>query len=193
MSSKLPERDAFQVAMASEIVVGVYESREEADAARKRLIEEGLPDDGVRIEQRPPGVSMPSQDRAALEQVAKPDEHRLSGFIGRMFSGALLDEGQLDQYADALRNGRFVVVVHVDSDDRKRTASAILARGGPRIYSLPNAPSAWNEASADDRASIGSVDEDPARPEGLLRDVEGLPAQDDEMRLANRPRRGRYR
>ncbi|HLX26978.1 MAG TPA: hypothetical protein VKV24_00625 [Casimicrobiaceae bacterium] len=180
--------------MANEIVVGVYESPEEADAARERLIEEGVPDRNIRIEQGPPpDVPMPPQDRAALEQVAKPDEHGLSGFIGRMFSGALLDEGQIDEYADAFRNGRFVVVVHVDSDDRRRTASTILARGGPRIYSLPNAPTAWNEASAGDRASIGSVDDDPARPEGLLRDVEGLPAQGDDTRLANRPRRSRYR
>jgi hypothetical protein len=179
--------------MANEIVVGVYESREEANAARERLIDERVPENTIRIEQGPPpDVPMPPQDRAAVTP-AKPAEHGLAAFIGRMFSGALLDEGQLGEYADALRNGRFVVVVHVDSDDRRRTASTILARGGPRIYSLPNAPTAWNEASAGDRASIGNVDEDPARPEGLLRDVEGLPAQGDETRLANRPRRSRYR
>jgi len=96
-----------------------------------------------------------------------------------------MDDANVEKYTQGLRNGRSIVAVRVESDDKRRVASTILERGGPRIYSLPNAPTAWNEASANDPASIGGVDDDPARPEGLLTDAEGLPVDADEARLGN--------
>lgn len=176
--------------MADEIVAGIYESREDADAARIRLIEEGVPEERIRIEQRDTAGSVPMspQDRVALEEV-KP-ERGFAGFLSRMFSGALLDD-DVARYADALHAGHSVLVVHVDSDERRRTASAILERGGPRVYPLPNAPTGWNESHANDPASIGGVDDDPVRPNGLLTDVEGLPVDADEPRLRDAPAGGK--
>jgi hypothetical protein len=105
-----------------------------------------------------------------------------------MFSGALLDDADMTPYVDALSQGHYVVAVRTGSDRQRELASAALVRGGPRTYSLPNAPTAWNEARGNDPASIGGVDRDPGRPEGLLRDAKGLPAGTDAAGLANRSR-----
>jgi hypothetical protein len=178
--------------MADEIVVGVYESRAEADAARAQLVREGVPEDCIHVEQRTSGATgMPAQDRAALHEPTP--ERGFAGVVSRMFSGALLDDPGVAVYADALRKGHTVLAVCVDSDANRRSASAILERGGPRVYPLPNAPTGWNEAHRNDPASIGGVDDDPARPEGLFTDVEGLPVDADEARLRDAPRGRRNR
>ena len=181
--------------MADEIVVGTYESRADADAARARLIREGVPEDRIHVEQRTSGATapMPPQDRAALHEVEPPPERGFAGVVSRMFSGALIDDPSVPNVTDALQKGHTVRAVCVDSDTSRRTASAILERGGPRVYPLPNAPTGWNEAGANDPASIGGVGDDPVRPEGLLTDVEGLPVDADEARLRNAPRGRRER
>ena len=138
--------------MASEIIVGVYQSRRDADDARERLLAEGIDARRVTIEQGP------AEGRAAMP-----------------------------------RGGRFLVAVHTDSEAHARAAASILANAGPRVYSLPNAPSAWNEATAGDPPTTSGVDRDPARPEGLLDDAEGLPVEADRARLAQTQRASRNR
>lgn len=81
-----------------------------------------------------------------------------------------------------------VVGVYEARRDADAVRERLLARAGPRVYSLPNAPTAWNEATAGDPASIAGVERDPARPEGLLDDSESLPAASDRTRLASAPR-----
>jgi len=173
----------------SEIIVGVYESRRDADSVRDRLVDNGVDASRIAIEGGPrsdqsrisPGA------RFAMRAVGQPDD-RATSLIGRMFSGALLDDENVEQYAHALRNGKCVLAVRTEGDDETRVVMSLLARAGPRVFSLPNAPTAWNEATAGDPASIGGVDRDPARPEGLLDDAEGLPVASDRAHLANTAR-----
>ena len=175
----------------SEIVVGVYESRREADAVRERLVQEGVDAGRIVIEEgpRPDQSALPPGDRFATRAVAQPRDNA-STFVARMFSGELIYDANVEQYTHALREGKCVVAVRTDAADDTRLATSLLARAGPRVYSLPNAPTAWKEATAGDPASIGGVDRDPARPEGLLDDAEGLSAASDRARLA-RARRTR--
>jgi len=179
--------------MAEEIVVGMYDTRADAEAARERLLAEGVREDRISIEEgaAPDRSPLSPGDRFAMREVDEPspEDRGVSGFVGRMFSGALMDDANIGKYTEALRNGRCLVAVRVESEDKRHIASVVLARGGPRVYSLPNAPTAWKEASRNDPASSGGLDADPGRPEGLLTDAEGLPAQADAARLANAPRR----
>ena len=165
--------------------------------AKMVLIEKGVPAAciGIKAGSAVGDSPVPPGDRVAVRNVDEPlpEDRGVSGFIARMFSGALMDDANIEKYTEALRNGRCLVAVRVESDENRRIASAILAHGGPRIYSLPNASTAWNEASANDPASIGGIDDDPGRPEGLLGDAQGLPVQSDETRLANTPRKSRNR
>lgn len=183
----------IQTRMTNEIVVGVYDSRREAEAARAQLLAQGLREQQIAIEEGPAAgeSALPPRDRVAMG--APPEDRGLSGFIGRMFSGALMDDENNAQYTEALRSGRCLIVVRSETRMQSQAATTVLERSGPRIYSLPNAPSAWSEATAGDPASIGGVDQDPARPAGLLDDAEGLSAQGDVTRLSNSPRVRRNR
>lgn len=182
--------------MPDEIIIGTYDSRDEAEAARARLLAEGVDADVIHVECSPGAgeVPMPPGDRFAVREAdaSRHAERGLAGFIGRMFSGALLGDANLEKYAQALRCGRCLLAVRHASEHERKVAAAVLAPRGPEIYSLPNAPTAWNEATANDPASIGGVDHDPARPQGLLTDVEGISADPDVDRLSQSGR-GRTR
>lgn len=183
--------------MAAEIIVGMYQSRRDADAARARLIAEGIDERRITIEEGPAAnqSAMPPGDRFASRAVdALPAADRgVPGFITRMASGALMDDADIEKYVDALRGGRCLLAVRTDTEAHARAAASILAPAGPRVYSLPNAPSAWNEATAGDPPTTSGVDRDPARPEGLLDDAEGFPVEADRARLARASRTSRNR
>ena len=170
--------------MANAIIVGTYPSRLDADAARGELVARGIDPAAITVE-HPRTEGSAAQGAGASAQ----DAPGFAGVVARMFSGALLDDADMTPYVDALSRGHYVVAVRTGSDRQSELASAALVRGGPRTYSLPNAPTAWNEATGNDPASIGGVDRDPGRPEGLLRDAKGLPASTDEAILAERSRR----
>jgi hypothetical protein len=180
--------------MTDEILIGTYASRAEAEAARDRLLAEGVAADVVHVECGPAQdeAPLPPGDRFAMREVDEPlpRDRGLAGFIGRMFSGALMDDADIGKYTDALRDGRCLLAVRYSSEHERRVAAAVLAPSGPQIYSLPNAPTAWNEAKANDPPSIGGVDHDPARPQGLLADVEGISAHADVDRLTQSGRGG---
>ncbi|HEX6136329.1 MAG TPA: hypothetical protein VF059_01615 [Casimicrobiaceae bacterium] len=173
------------------MIVGVYESRRDADAARARLLEEGLHEGRIAVAQGADADKPP----ASVGGTPLTDDATdgLAGFIGRMFSGAFPEDSARERYADALRNGRCVIAVRTESDAESNIATAILARAEPRVYSLPNAPSGWKEASAGDPASLGGVDDDPGRPQGLLDDAEGLGPDADRRRLSEGSRTSRSR
>ena len=107
-------------------------------------------------------------------------------FVTRMFSGALMDDARVEHYQRERENGRCILRVRPESGAQRRATLTVLGRVGPRIYSMPEAPSAWNEASAGDRSSIGGADRDPGRPSGLVDDVEGLSSGADVARLRKR-------
>jgi hypothetical protein len=180
--------------MASEIIVGVYESRRDVDAARTRLLDEGIREGRIAVGQRASTDTSPKPTgdglAAGMTDHAAADSG-LAGFIGRMFSGAFPDDSVRNRYVEALRSGRCVIAVRTESDAESNIATAILARAEPRVYSLPNAPSGWNEASAGDPASIGVAADDPGRPRGLLEDAEGLGSDADRSRLTKAPRTSR--
>ena len=105
------------IGMTNEIVVGMYDSRVDAEAARGRLIEKGVPAACIGIEAGSAvGDSpVPPGDRVAVRNVDEPlpEDRGVSGFIARMFSGALMDDANFGKYTEALRNGRCLVAVRV--------------------------------------------------------------------------------
>jgi hypothetical protein len=195
LRGELRRRHFLQPAMTDEIIIGTFASRAEAEAARDRLLAEGVAADVIHVECGPaPGEApMPAGDRFAMREVGEPPP-KLHGFaevVSRMFSGALLDDTNVEKYVDSLRGGRCLLAVRYSSEHERRVAAGVLAPSGPQVHSLPNAPTAWNEASANDPPSIGGVDHDPARPQGLLSDVEGISARADVDRLSQPGPRGR--
>ena len=179
----------FQTRMAGTVIVGVYESQEDARGARARLIERGIPDERIRIAQRTDDASEHAQRRPE-ERVGNaplPEDRGLSGFIARMFSGALMDDTDVDADSRPIEGSHFVIAVQTKDDHESKAAATIFTGATIRTYSLPNAPSGWREARSGARPSIGdSMDRDPARPEGLIEDAAGLSADAD--RALRKPR-----
>jgi hypothetical protein len=165
------------------MLVGTYRTRRDADDARQQLLERGFNDSQISVEG--PGA----------------EEHGLSAWIARMFSGLLPDKAEHERYERALRTGSVLVAVHRLDEAAAQRAKPILERAGvvdehtqaaaaetwtprhPEETPLPNAPSAWNEASPGERASTGRGTPDPARPEGLARGTDELGASEDRDRL----------
>jgi hypothetical protein len=177
--------------MAENVIVGVYDSQAEAQAARARLIERGIPGERIRIAQRTHNSSEHAERRGDERDIDEPvpEDRGVSRFISRMFSGALMDDSDAEKYSQAMQGGRCVVAVQARDDHESKAAATILAGASTRTYALPNAPSGWREATAGDRPSIGDyVDRDPARPEGLIEDAAGLSADADRARQKSRVR-----
>ena len=113
----------------SEIIVGVYDSRRDAETARDRLVENGVDAGRVVIEEgpRPDQSALPPGDRFATRAVAQPRDDA-STFVGRMFSGALIDDANVEHYTHALRDGKCVLAVRTNGADETRLATSLLAR-----------------------------------------------------------------
>jgi hypothetical protein len=164
------------------LIVSTFNSRRDADAARRRLRERGFDDARIRIEG---GATAPTHT----------EEHGLAGVITRMFSGILLDD-DIARYSHAVRDGKYVLVLHAP-DDTAAADAALVLRGrdsphstetvaslnGPEIYPLPNSPVGWNQATQGEASSIGILS-DPSRPDGLINDAQSLGTAEDRQRIA---------
>lgn len=167
--------------MTGEILVGVFDSPRDAHAARARLMEEGIAADRIEIDLA--GGLCGTAAPVASADASSADERTRSDVVTRMFSGALMDDARVEHYRREHENGRCILTVRPESGAQHRATLTVLGRVGPRIYSLPDAPSAWNEASAGDPSSVGGADRDPGLPSGLIEDVEGLSSGADVARL----------
>ena len=176
--------------MTGSLIVGVYESRSDAERARARLIERGVAADRIHIEHQDAVVRNASRDSNVNdENESRRDDRSVSGFIARMFSGVLLDDAEVAQYKQAVDRGHSVLVVQTGDNEQSDVTTSILTGASVRSYSLPNAPTAWREATENDRPSTGDYrDRDPARPEGLLEDAEGFSVDADRKGRTNAQR-----
>jgi len=179
----------------SNVLVGSFDSREDAEEARRELAERGF------------GVA-----RAVDEGSHHPEDPRivrrggLTDLIENMFGG-FVDHPDYDQRSLA-EPGNWTIVAHVPPerhDDaravlsrrgrvqtrigRSPPARAVAAGGevllfGPNAMALPNAPTNWNAGRGDNPPSIpGSLD--PGRPRGLLEDAAGLDPDYHDLRRTN--------
>lgn len=99
----------------------------------------------------------------------------LLGVIERMFSGLLLDHG-IATDAGTARREVHVVAVGTHSEDGHPTPNdvdVLATIAGPRIYPLPNSPTGWGRSTRGEKFVIGLLT-DPARPDGLIADAQGL-------------------
>jgi hypothetical protein len=188
ITGELRRDRAFKSRMTGTLIVGVYESRSDAERARSHLIERGVAADRIHIEHQDAAVGDASGG-TKLNDGTPRDDRSVSGFIAKMFSGALLDDAEVAQYKQAVERGHAVLVVQTGDNDESDVTRSIVTGASVRSYSLPNAPTAWREATANDPPSIGDYrDRDPARPEGLLEDAEGFSVDADRKARTNAQR-----
>lgn len=149
------------------MIVCLFDAHGTAEAARRDLLERGFDPAHIRVaggETRTSSANATADHAAAILARAAGSEDSL--------------------HAAAQQGSVSGEEIGIDVD---RAASALEAmRPGPRIYSLPNSPTGWGEASRGAANSIGGNDNDPARPTGLVRDVSGLGTDTDRSRLSGK-------
>jgi hypothetical protein len=191
----------LSVAAPQNVLVGVFDSDDQARRAHAKLLEQGFAQGEV-------GLDTPS---------SRGGERGFAGVVARMFSGFLMDDDPRGRaYAERLSGGGGIVVLHgVAEHDEARASSILREHGaqvdrhaplhageptgrsasgsdaaleaatasiGPRAYVLPNAPTDWGRFTGRSPASIGQAP-DPARPQGELDDAAGLDSAADRTRL----------
>lgn len=191
----------------STILIGSYESPDDAERARRELIAAGVPESRIALHGGHADNGNPSEPL--------PEDRGIAGFIGRMFSGFTGDAENIRKYEDVVgRGGATLAVADIRHEDVDRLR-AIMAGGGnvdvhenrgkaaparrgyasegrdvepgpglgPEGNALPNAPTGWRSSRAGSPSGIGELAHDPARPEGLTNDAAGLDSASDRDRL----------
>lgn len=198
-------------------LVGTYASHADAMRVQHELERAGVPGasiqvhDGTRRASTEPlpedrGIAgfvrrMLSGATGDLANIRKYEVHAEGG------GTVVIVEGVSDQLVDAATAAmgtRGNVDVHDDASSEARApdpgvdpatdANEILnTANGPERNVLPNAPSGWNTSRRGSPSTAGTIGHDPARPQGLTRDAQGLgtgaprPAADQRTSAAAEP------
>lgn len=114
----------------SQTVVGVFQTRVQAERARQELIGQGFAESEVRVQSNPSDVD----DGAAStsSRSAAPEDEGFMAGVGRFFSDLFGGDGADDagNYAEAVRRGSAVVALQVADESRAREAQRALAAAG---------------------------------------------------------------
>jgi hypothetical protein len=191
------------------VLVAVFDSAEHARAAHATLLQQGFRDGQVAVDSGPEAT----EERGLAGLVARmfsgllpgddPRGHAYTERLGQ--GGGIVAIHDVDDAAEA--RARAILqqhgAVNVEShaplakssappaaprDARAPSELAAVASvGGPQAYVLPNAPTDWGRFTGRSRASVGQAD-DPARPQGELRDAVGLDPEADVENLKGQRR-----
>jgi hypothetical protein len=105
-------------------VVGLFDSRSEAQAAMQELVQNGFIQENIDISNR--SVS-DSTDYTTDTVSSGTSAGGISGFFNSLFGG---DETTVNNYTNATNDADAILTVQVDSDERARQAAAILDHHG---------------------------------------------------------------
>ncbi len=104
-------------------VVGLFDSKTEAQAAMNELVQKGFVKENIDYSQGRMGDS--SSGTSAGTGASTGDN--VSSFFGSLFSD---NTSEAQNYTNAARNAEAILTVHVDSDDRARQVAAIFDNNG---------------------------------------------------------------
>jgi hypothetical protein len=203
------------------MVVGMFNSRHEADMARQRLLEVGFDESQIRVQG---GVSKDSvKDRAT----AYTEGEGLAGTVEGIVRDMIVDSDARSWFERVASSGKSVVALDVADDSAAKMATSILnevsgragpaaqraetavtdvktpdlnasdaelsaTSAGPRTDNpLPNSPTGWDQATRGEANAIGILG-DPARPDGLIQDAPGSGTDDvHQAKVEKKPKRSR--
>ena len=117
-SSKQPEESEME-----RVLVGVFDSRDQAETARTQLRDCGIAGDRITMRNAARG-----DDASATSTTADQESH--GGFFARLFGLVDDDDSRSPDYSEAVNRGNCVVVVDGIGDDRVDEAVRIMERSG---------------------------------------------------------------
>jgi hypothetical protein len=168
------------------MVVGVFDTKDQMDAACRDLQDSGIPNDRVHIH------AGSAQETLGGTEFAKPGDGRGTGFFDRLFGRVPEGERHAHLYSEAVRRGGFVVVVDGIDEDRVDEAVQVLERDG--AYDIDERATKWRESGwrdeerEEERRDVGEAPTAGlANAPGGVANAPGAPVQS----LAERPMEGR--
>lgn len=106
-------------------VVGLFDNRNEAQAAMQDLIQEGFIRENIDVSNR--SVTDSTDFSADTTSTGSGSGGGISGFFNSLFGG---DETTANTYTNVANDADAILSVQVDSDERARRAAEILDRNG---------------------------------------------------------------
>lgn len=123
-------------------VIGVFDTREDAESARESLIRAGFDEDDVRVQSH-----RSVQGGASLGDRTGGEEEgfmaKVGHFFSNLFGGSDDDKDYAGHYAEHVRRGGSVVVVDVADESRLDEARSALASAG--AVDIDRRTQAWRE------------------------------------------------
>lgn len=154
-------------------VIGVFDTQDDAESARDSLIGAGFDKDNVRVQSH---RSLENQSTGLQDQSKADDEGfmaRVGHFFSDLFGGSNHDGHRYaGHYAEHVRRGGSVVVVHVADENRVDAARSALATAG--AVDIDRRTEAWREdgySGFDAESQLYSADEvlaERSRNDGVL-------------------------
>lgn len=107
-------------AIMSHTVVGLFNSGNEAQAAKQELIQKGFTDENIDVSHR----AVTTGAQTPTTQIEVTDS------VGNFFKSLFGDEKTARNYSNAAGDADAILTVHVNSDEKARAVAAILDRNG---------------------------------------------------------------
>jgi len=120
------------------VLLAMFDSHARARAVRDALVQGGIAADHVEVR--------PSDTDAREIDQPLPGDRGISGFIRRMFSGALMDDAEIRKYMEHAERGACALVLHTGDRAELERARAVLERHAPLDLHQSEAGDAGAEA-----------------------------------------------
>ena len=164
------------------MLIGVFDSRNQAETACQELRACGLPEDRIT-------VRAGTREEASPATSATGDEEDHVGFFGRIFSWLEGNESPSPVYAEAVRRGGCVVVVDGVSDDRVDEAVRVLEQNG--AVDINERTSTWRAEGWTGAASSGTPAPSQMQAKGEPRSQMGarsttIPVVEEQLQVGKR-------
>ena len=180
----------------NQTLVGYFDNDSDATRARQELLQAGFADNSVTV-QANTATGTTGTGATATTATAGYDDDRNSGIGGffRSLFGLDDDDRDVDVYAEGVRRGGAIVVVHVDSDEQMSRAEDILERCG--AADVDERAAKWrNEGWTGGATGTAALAGDAAvgRTDVASGDARTIPVVEEELRVGKREvRRGGLR
>ncbi|HEX6794901.1 MAG TPA: DUF2382 domain-containing protein [Casimicrobiaceae bacterium] len=179
-SSKQPEESEME-----RVLVGVFDSKDQAETARRQLRDCGIAEDRITMRNAERGDETRTTSTTA-------DEESHGGFFARLFGLADDDESRSPVYSEAVNRGNCVVVVDGIGDDRVDEAVSIMERNG--AVDIDERAAKWRAegwtapqaATATPAPAQMQAESRPRAQQGGARETTRIPVVEEQLQVGKR-------
>lgn len=160
-----------------QVVVGVFDSENDAQRAMQLLVDEGTDRDQVRITH-----AQDAGSAAASPQADSGLVHRVRNFFSDLFGQEA--EPEVGHYAEVVRRGGAILRVEVDGDAQVRDVQKAFATAG--AVDIDQRVESWRAQASGDGSGIAVQPSRPAMDSVADRSEDVIPVVEEELSVGKR-------